>query len=66
MYSRIIFILAVMLIAFPSASNAQKPPWKGCDAISKKGYKSGKKLTGYGGTYVRTGRLGRRYYWFCR
>ena len=63
-------VIGLMLIAFPSASvNAQQPPRKGCDAVDKREYDSAKRkklLHTRSGTYVRTGRLWRRYYWFCR
>ena len=61
--------IGLMLIAFPSPSvNAEQPPWKGCVAVSKQEYASAKKqklLRTRFTTYVRTGRLGRRYYWYC-
>jgi hypothetical protein len=61
--------IGLMLIAFSaSPGNAQQPPRKGCAAISKQEYDSAKRqnlLRARFGTYVRTGRLGRRYYWYC-
>jgi hypothetical protein len=63
--------IGLMLIAFYSSSvNAQQPPFKGCVAVSKSEYNSAKKkklLRTRFGSYVRTGRLLRRhYYWYCR
>jgi hypothetical protein len=62
-------VIGLMLIAVPSSSvNAEQPPRKGCVAVSKHEYDSAKKeklLRNRYGTYVRTGRLWRRYYWYC-
>jgi hypothetical protein len=63
-------VIGLMLIAFPSSSvNAQQSPQKGCVAVSKGEYDGAnrkKLLRNRFGTYVRTGRLWRRYYWYCR
>ena len=62
-------VIGLMLIATPSSAvNAEQPPWKGCVAVSKVEYDAAKKehlLRTKFGTYVRTGRLWRRYYWYC-
>ena len=62
--------IGLMLIAFlPSTVNAEQPPRKGCVAVSKNEYGSAKReklLRNRYGTYVRTGRLWRRHYWYCR
>jgi len=62
-------VISLMLIVFLSSStNAQQPPRKGCVAVSKQEYDSAKRqklLYSQFSTYVRTGRLGRRYYWYC-
>jgi hypothetical protein len=62
-------VIGLMLIALPSSSvNAQQPPRKGCVAVSTIEYNSAKReklLRNSNGTYVRTGRILRRYYWFC-
>ena len=62
-------VIGLMLIAVPSSSvNAEQPPRKGCAAVSKHEYDSAKKeklLRNRYGTYVRTGQLWRRYYWYC-
>jgi hypothetical protein len=62
-------VIGLMLIAVPSSSvNAEQPPRTGCVAVSKHEYASAKKeklLRNRYGTYVRTGRLWRRYYWYC-
>ncbi len=62
-----IAVIALLVLAFPSSTNAQQPPWKGCYAVDKREYYSAKKqkLLHARGTYVRTGRLWRRYYWYC-
>ena len=63
-----LFGLALMAFATSSA-NAQQPPRNGCVAVSKGEYasaKRGKLLRGRYGNYVRTGRLLRRFYWYCR
>jgi hypothetical protein len=61
--------IGFVLIAFPSPSvNAQQPPQAGCVAVSKEEYDSAKRqrlLHTRFSTYVRTGRLGRRYDWYC-
>jgi len=65
-----IAVIGLMLIAFHSSSvNAEQPPYKGCVSVSKGAYQIAKKkklLRNRFGTYVRTGRLWRRYYWYCR
>ena len=62
-------VIGLMLIAFPSSSvNAEQPPRKGCVAVSKGEYdstKSQRLLRTLFTAYVRTGRLWRRYYWYC-
>ena len=62
-------VIGLMLIAFPSSSvNAEQPPRNGCIAVSKQEYDSAKRqklLHSRFNTYVRTGRLARRYYWYC-
>jgi hypothetical protein len=65
-----IAVIGLMLIAFPSSLvNAEQPPHKGCVGVSKgeyQGAKTKKLLRTRFGTYVRTGRLWHRYYWYCR
>jgi hypothetical protein len=65
-----IAVIGLMLIAFPSSSvGAEQPPYKGCVGVSKGTYQIAKKKKLLGnrfGTYVRTGRLWHRYYWYCR
>ena len=62
-------VIGLMLIALPSSSvNAQQPPRNGCVAVSKIEYDSAKRqkvLDHTNGAYVRTGRILRRYYWYC-
>jgi len=62
-------VIGLMLIALSSSSvNAQQPPRNGCVAVSKIEYYSAKRqnlLRNRLGTYVRTGHLLRRYYWYC-
>ena len=64
-----IAVIGLMLIAFPSSSvNAEQPYRKGCLAVPKSEYDSAnrkKTLRTKFGTYERTGRLWRRYYWYC-
>ncbi len=63
-------VIGLVLIAFPSSSvNAEQPPRKGCVAVTKNEYDGAKRmnlLRNTFGTYVRTGQLWRRYYWYCR
>ena len=65
-----IVVIGLMLIAFPFSSvNAEQRPHKGCVGVSKDEYQGAKRkklLRTRFGTYVRTGRLWRRYYWYCR
>jgi hypothetical protein len=62
-------MIASMLLAAPAdAANAQQPPWDGCAAVPKIQYDSAKKqylLVNRFGSYVRTGRFWRHYYWYC-
>jgi hypothetical protein len=61
--------IGLILIAFVSSSNAEQPPGKQCVSVSKQEYDSAKRqklLDTRFSTYVRTGRLGRRSYWYCR
>ncbi len=65
-----IAVIALLAFAFSSSTNAEQtpqPPWKGCYAVDKREYDSAKKqkLLHGRGTYVRTGRLLRRHYWYC-
>ena len=60
-----------LLAAFssPPAKAQQQPPNQGCVAVSKQEYDGAnrqKMLRTRFSTYVRTGRIGRRFYWYCR
>jgi hypothetical protein len=61
--------IGLTLIAFPDSSvNAAQPPQKRCVAVVKEEYDSAKRqnlLRMRFSTYVKTGRLGRHYYWYC-
>jgi hypothetical protein len=63
-------VAGLMLIVLSvSSATALQPPRKGCVAVSKGEFNSAKKqrrLQSRFGTYVRTGRILRRNYWFCR
>jgi hypothetical protein len=51
-----------------SSVNAEQSPGTGCVAVSKQEYDSAKRqklLRSRFSTYVRTGRLGQRHYWYC-
>jgi hypothetical protein len=58
-----------MLLALSSSSmSAEQPPFAGCRTASKIEYDSAKRdylLRNKFGAYVRTGRVWRRYYWYC-
>jgi hypothetical protein len=60
----------LMLIAFHSLpARADPAPSKTCAAISSQEYAAAKKqnlLRSQFSSYVRTGRLGQRKYWYCR
>ena len=62
-------MIASTLLAFPAyAAKGQEPPWDGCTAVPKIQYDSAKKqylLVNRFGSYVRTGRFWRHYYWYC-
>ena len=59
-----------MLVALPASSvNAEPPPREGCRAVYKIEYTAAKSknlLRQKFGTYMRTGRFWRRFYWYCR
>jgi hypothetical protein len=59
-------LLAAVAMLSPVA--AQQPPRKECVAVTKAEYDSARRrglLRNRYGTYVRTGRIWRRYYWYC-
>ncbi len=62
-------VIGLMLVAFSSSSvNAEQAPRKECAAVSKHEYNSAKRenlLRNRNGAYIRTGRIWRRYYWYC-
>jgi hypothetical protein len=69
--SSVVFMLSIAtsLIASSSSSVNAEPPGNACVAVSKGEYQGAyrrKLLLTKFGTYVRTGRLGRYYYWYCR
>ena len=58
----------VAIILSSSAANAEKPPWQGCRPASKVEYESAKRqylLRSRVGTYVKTGPIWKRSYWYC-
>lgn len=68
-------MIGLMFIALASASAAaksaiaQQPPRKGCVSVTKGEYDGAKRqrlLRSSHGSYVRTGRLWQRRYWYCR
>ena len=62
-------VIGLMLVAFSSSTvNAEELPPKGCAPVSKSEYDSAKRqnlLRTRFTRYVRTGRLLKRYYWYC-
>ena len=65
-------VIGFMLTAFSSSAssavNAEQSPPKGCAPVSKSEYNSAKRqnlLRTRFTRYVRTGRLLKRYYWYC-
>jgi hypothetical protein len=67
----VLFLLSIAtsLIASSSSSVNAEPPGKGCVVVSKGEYQGAyrkKLLLTRFGRYVRAGRLGRYYYWYCR
>lgn len=62
-------ITLVLIACHVSSASAEQTPPKGCVAVSKQEYDSAKKqnlLVNRFSRYERTGRIGRRYYWYCR
>ena len=68
-------MLGLMLIALASSSAAAKsakpqhPPHEGCVSVTKGEYDGAKRqrlLRSRYGSYVRTGRVWQRHYWYCR
>jgi hypothetical protein len=50
------------------SANTKAPPYSGCVEVAKQEYNAAKKqglLNTRFNRYVRTGRIGRRYYWYC-
>jgi hypothetical protein len=67
MLTRACTVLTLIACHWSPASAEPAPP-KRCAAISSQEYAAAKKknlLRGRFGSYVRTGRLGRRQYWYC-
>jgi hypothetical protein len=64
-----IAVIGLVLVAFSSSSvNTEQLPPKGCLAVSKSEYDSAKRqnlLRTSFAKYMRTGRLLKRYYWYC-
>ena len=62
--------IGLMQTAFLFSSvNAEQSPRTGCVAVSKQEYDSAKRqklLRSRFSTYLRTGRLAQRQYWYCR
>lgn len=59
---------AMTLIALSGAAFAQQAPRAGCVAVTKQEYNNARKsrLQQHRfGSYVRAGRVLKRYYWFC-
>lgn len=51
------------------SASAKDAPYQGCVAVAKQEYDAAKKqrlLNTRFNRYVRTGRVGQRYYWYCR
>jgi hypothetical protein len=66
---KLIVALCALAPLFSSAAKAQQPPYTGCVAVSKQEYNSAKRqkmLRTRFSAYVQTGRIGRRFYWYCR
>jgi len=68
-------MIGLMLVALSSSSataksaNARQPPRKGCVSVTKGEYDGAKRqrlLRSRYGSYVRTGWLWQRRYWYCR
>jgi hypothetical protein len=61
--------IGLMPIVLPNSPvNAQEPPRNRCVTVPKIEYDSAKKenlLRNRNGAYIRTGRIWRRYYWYC-
>jgi hypothetical protein len=67
--ARSLAVIAAILMLPCSSANAVQPPSDHCRAASKIEYDSARKqflLRNRFGTYVRTGRIWRRHYWYCQ
>jgi len=67
--ARSLAVIAAILVLPCSSANAVQPPSDHCRAASKIEYDSARKqflLRNRFGTYVRTGRIWRRHYWYCQ
>jgi hypothetical protein len=67
----VLFLLSIATLLTVSSSSSVNadPPGKGCAAVSQGEYQGAyrkKLLLTRFGTYERTGRLGKYYYWYCR
>jgi hypothetical protein len=67
----VVFLLSIVtsIIASSSSSLPAAPPDTGCVAVSKSEYQGAARkalLVSRFGSYLRTGRLGRYAYWYCR
>ena len=59
----------ILIACHPSPASAEQAPPKTCAVISSQEYAAAKKqnlLRSQFSSYVRTGRLGQRKYWYCR
>jgi hypothetical protein len=64
---RCVLGLTLILSHAPSTRAQQTPPAR-CSSVAKQEYDAAKKenlLRGRFGGYLRTGRIGRRQYWYC-
>lgn len=62
-------VMATILALLSTPARAVAPPSDQCRAVSKIEYDSAKKqflLRNRFGTYVRTGQIWRRHYWYCQ
>ena len=67
--ARALVIVVASLASFSSPANAVDPPSDHCRVVSKVEYDSAKKhflLRNRFAAYIRTGRIWRRYYWYCQ
>jgi hypothetical protein len=67
--ARLFAVVSTILTLLSASASAVQPPSEHCRVASKIEYDSARKqflLRNRFGTYLRTGRIWRRHYWYCQ